>query len=71
MGKVGLREVKKALEECVFSRVELNWGLNRRGVCQRVVGLFSILYISWAKVPPYQSPDLSTPLSTGTGEARG
>ena len=26
---MGLREVKKALEECVFSRVELNWGLNK------------------------------------------
>lgn len=55
----------------MFSRVELNLDLKRGGARQRVVGLLSVLYSSWAKVLPPQSPSLSSPLSAGAGEARG
>lgn len=46
----------------MFSRVELNLELKRGGAHQRVVGLFSVLYSSWAKVFPPQPPSLSGPL---------
>lgn len=40
-------------------------------VRKRIVGLFSVLYISWVKASSYQSPDLSTALIAGTGAPRG
>ena len=55
----------------MFSRVELNLDLKRGGARQRVVGFFSVLYSSWAKVLPPQSSSLLSPLSAGAGEARG